>query len=256
MSSFYLTLPSDSSMGVYTDNKPSAFKTILPQDINLEGEWEMALMEITYPQDIMNVFPEKCRIWWSHIDEPNNQLSVAINEGVYLSLDHLVNTINDVTDVAGESDSIIHTKFEIQRDKSVVYKERLEKHVVCLSDQLAKLLGFESDGKTSMYRNAGKGIIPANVFATIPKLFYIYCDAIQPQFVGDVMAKLLKVFKVNTRFFSNGGIGTEIFLNPQYVPLEVSSIKELEINITDNKGNLIPFTSGVSSVTLHLRKTA
>jgi hypothetical protein len=44
--SFFVTLPSNSSMDMYPDNTAAHFKTILPKRIYLHGEYEVALTEI------------------------------------------------------------------------------------------------------------------------------------------------------------------------------------------------------------------
>ena len=49
MSGFYLTLPSNSSMDYHPENTLTNFVTRLPTVIDLEGSWEVALMEIQYP---------------------------------------------------------------------------------------------------------------------------------------------------------------------------------------------------------------
>ena len=46
---FYLTLPSNASMDVFPDNKTTGYRVQLPQNIDLEGDWEVGLYSITYP---------------------------------------------------------------------------------------------------------------------------------------------------------------------------------------------------------------
>jgi hypothetical protein len=48
MANFYIFLTSDDSLNLYPDNKPSSFTIDLGNNINLQGEWECALKEITY----------------------------------------------------------------------------------------------------------------------------------------------------------------------------------------------------------------
>ncbi|GFU54458.1 uncharacterized protein TNCV_3024371 [Trichonephila clavipes] len=54
--SFYVTLPSDSSMHFFPENKISHFKTQLPSPVCLNGEWEVGLSEIIYPHSWLNFF--------------------------------------------------------------------------------------------------------------------------------------------------------------------------------------------------------
>ena len=46
---FYLTLPSNSSMGVFPNNKTAGYRVKLPQTVNLEGSWEVGLYSVSYP---------------------------------------------------------------------------------------------------------------------------------------------------------------------------------------------------------------
>ncbi len=48
MDSFYVTLPSNSSMATYPDNALSHYSVNLPSALSFMGEWEVCLAEITY----------------------------------------------------------------------------------------------------------------------------------------------------------------------------------------------------------------
>ena len=54
-SEFYVTLPSDSSMQYFPDNKTSNFVTKLSRTLQLDGEWEVGLPEIDYPHTWYNI---------------------------------------------------------------------------------------------------------------------------------------------------------------------------------------------------------
>ena len=52
---FQLTLPSNASITFSPDNKPANYTTTLPSPISLEGEWEVALIDLQYPHNWMNI---------------------------------------------------------------------------------------------------------------------------------------------------------------------------------------------------------
>ena len=54
-SEVYVTLPSNSSMQYFPDNKTSNFVTKLPRTLQLDGEWEVVLAEIDYPHTWYNI---------------------------------------------------------------------------------------------------------------------------------------------------------------------------------------------------------
>ena len=63
-SEFYVTLPSNSSMQYFLDNKTSNFVTKLSRTLQLDGEWEVVLAEIVYPHTWYNIREGKERILW------------------------------------------------------------------------------------------------------------------------------------------------------------------------------------------------
>ncbi|GFX36732.1 uncharacterized protein TNCV_1543361 [Trichonephila clavipes] len=67
--SFYVTLPSDSSMHFFPENKISHFKTQLPSPVCLNGEWEVGLSEIIYPHS------------WLNVNETNNYFLYKAGDG-------------------------------------------------------------------------------------------------------------------------------------------------------------------------------
>ncbi|GFT78283.1 uncharacterized protein TNCV_4451421 [Trichonephila clavipes] len=67
--SFYVTLPSDSSMHFFPENKISHFKTQLPSSVYLNGEWEVGLSEIIFPHS------------WLNVNETNNYFRYKFGDG-------------------------------------------------------------------------------------------------------------------------------------------------------------------------------
>jgi hypothetical protein len=61
---FFVTLPSDSSAKYYPNNTVARFVTKLPETIRLQGQYEMALVEIIYPQNWCNVSDENKENYW------------------------------------------------------------------------------------------------------------------------------------------------------------------------------------------------
>ena len=61
--SFYVTLPSNGSMNVFSDNTVTEYKNKLPRPLHLEGEWEVGLIECTYPYTWFQICNETSRIY-------------------------------------------------------------------------------------------------------------------------------------------------------------------------------------------------
>ena len=56
---FQITIPSNSSEAYFPNNNPSHFQTMLAVPKQLDGDWEVALMEIHYPHTWYNVFKDE-----------------------------------------------------------------------------------------------------------------------------------------------------------------------------------------------------
>src|SRR5664279_2701702 len=52
---FFITVPSDSSMKWYPQNSVGRYTAQLPQPISLDGQYEVGLAEIIYPQTWYNI---------------------------------------------------------------------------------------------------------------------------------------------------------------------------------------------------------
>ena len=55
MDSFTVELVSNASFDCYPNNTLSCFTNFLPEQINLEGEWEVAISELSYPSMYQNI---------------------------------------------------------------------------------------------------------------------------------------------------------------------------------------------------------
>ena len=61
MENIYLTLPSNTPD--FNDNTTSEFRVKLPNPIELQGEWEMALVEMQYPHSWDNIVQNPCKFY-------------------------------------------------------------------------------------------------------------------------------------------------------------------------------------------------
>ena len=69
--------------------------------------------------------------------------------------------------------------------------------------------------------------------------------------MGDVRAPLLPVVPVKSRY---GDTKCVTYEQPQFLPLSISNIQTIEINIRSDTGELVSFEKGKSIVTLVLRR--
>jgi hypothetical protein len=172
--SFHIILPSNSSMGSFPNNSVANYVTQLFNPITLEGSWEMALMEIHFPNTCFNTYKAMT------ITEPAED----------------------------------------------------EKTVVQLEMKPTQAQSNEN-----------------------PSHIYVYCDLVEPQIVGDTMAPIIRMVNTDYSKAKFGENITKSFVSLQYVPLMKLNFSTVEMDLRDSAGQLIPFCSGHSSVTLHFRRS-
>ena len=95
-SEFYVTLPSNSSMEYFPDNKTSNFVTKLSRTLQLDGGWEVGLAEIAYPHTRYNIHEGKNSV---EIYPPDNLYLVfktaefSIQPGYYEKVQNVVDAL-------------------------------------------------------------------------------------------------------------------------------------------------------------------
>jgi len=79
MSRFYLTLESNSSINYYPQNNVAQYTTKLNGQIELDGEWEVRLTEISFPFDVDNVLEGECYFLINNpvYDDSNFKITLA-----------------------------------------------------------------------------------------------------------------------------------------------------------------------------------
>lgn len=143
--------------------------------------------------------------------------------------------------------------FQISKDERINVVESLKKSI---TQKPAKSL----DAKNKvMIKRLVKVILPEAVDPSeeygIPNYMCIYCDVVQPQMFGNVMARGMVMHPVKYQkqyaSYQNCDIA-----NIQYLPLEKSRITDISILIADENGEQINFKNDSFStmVVLHFRK--
>lgn len=281
---FYVTLPSNSSAHVFSDNKISHFKTQLFKRISLEGDWEVGLCEIDYSKSFATV--PKGDFWIGYefdlnslpvdsdsFTEDNLNESVSENSGFDQKMAPFEENDYSIMDPEGrgklffpsKSYSSIESLLGAIRSNRVfqsvaeisVFQSRiqitLKRHVkrLILSYSLQRIFGLEGIQINKPLITGGD---ECNLKACCPTQMFIYTDIIEPQIVGDVVAPLLRIVNIDNLQNNSGNQVAKIFTHPHYVPLLTREFHQVEIDIRDDLGFYLPFTDGRLNVKLHFRK--
>jgi len=251
MSRFYVTLPSNSSMQYYPDNTVARYTTKLANTIELEGDWEVGLAEISVPSAVENVVCGQC---YYDIYVGNMHIrKITLSPGHYKRMRTLIDSIHaeQRDQIPLQSHEPLLMEFSYNSGRiSIKFAENphMPDIAIQLSRDLARMLGLEEDVKYSRHIVAKQA---PSLIAGDAHSMYVYCDILEHVAVGDTKAPLLRIVDKPNR--SHGNVHQ--ILNPiLYVPLQKKNFDTVEINVMTDTGVPVPFRFGKSFVVLEFRR--
>lgn len=277
MSDFYLTLPSDSSMDLFSDNTQCAFKVKLPHTLVIpKQQWEVALVEMIIPSEAINLSDNE-NTFEVKITNSNlmNKIVVlphlvthalqdeygyfifpmTIPVGNYSNPKHLIEQIKEVFD--GYFKDVFATH---NMDSSFAYGTPSKRTKIYLpegvairfNDSLYKRLGGDPHYSSRFFSN-GKTFFKYTVDMNMDfNHLYVYSDIVEYNVLGDITAPILRVVPFKR---SDGKHSHHEFLNLHYLPVARSEMDTISVHIRGDTGRLVQFTGGKSMVKLHFRRT-
>ena len=257
-SGFYVQLPSNASMHLYPDNKLCCYKTQLPRTLNFDGKYEVGLVEIQYPntwKTFQHDHSYEIRIqYMPNFDNDNftwdavERVRVEIPREQYETIAELIENVQTVINQEalrhGWGDIITIYDWPIARRLSFVIKKDFH---IRFSEEFRSMVGGldEYVYHTGTTQTKERYDIK-NGFHSL----YVYSDICEPQFVGDVMAPLLRTVALDGK---RGEYTSKIFDVPHYIPVGLNGINSIKINIKDDTGEDVPFLDGKVMCKLHFR---
>ena len=133
---FYVVLPSNSSMQYFAENTTTHFVTKLPKEVQLHGDWVVALTEIQIPLTFQHLSDDKIdrTVWVETATSeyasrtPNQIVNITglelqaegdclVNPGIYSSVDSVVDEVNNLKCVknhstTSENVTLTHDQFD------------------------------------------------------------------------------------------------------------------------------------------------
>ena len=92
MDSFTIELVSNASAQLFPNNTLRSFTKFLPEQINLEGQWVVAISEISYPSMHQNVTERKFKFFDEKLSKSTSTYNLEI--GLYTSITDIVEAMN------------------------------------------------------------------------------------------------------------------------------------------------------------------
>lgn len=244
---FYLTLPSNSSMKHFPDNNASHFHTKLPRSFHLNSDYEVGLAEIMFPNSYLNISEGECTLDFR--TEADTALQHAVVEGgLYNSPVVLINTLNSmVRKKLGEKAKGIKFRYNIPSKRALVVMSTVGA-IVGLSEPLRNILNMEKQFYRGVRNVASKGAMDLN---REHEAVYVYCDVVEERAVGDAMVPLLRTIPTVGR---QDPVIHQIYEKPHFVRLSKHSFETVEILLTRDTGKELSFCQGKCVVTLEFRR--
>ena len=274
---FYLVLPSNSSMGVYPDNKISNFRVQLPQPLQLDiMKWEVGLAEIQYPHVWYNIRKGKNLIIKEYLSPSLTELDQLYQvkttgklqqEKRQQALTYLKSKANlaykeYISLLPGYYNSIEQILVQLRKSQrenmrpiSFSYNPISRRNQIAIAPY-TKLDFNNSDVGYCLGFHPKKVIDRGSLsdyLATTERYnsLYIYSDIIKNQNAGDVKAPLLRVVPVKSKY---GEMGFVKYDRPYFMPISRSVIDSIEVAIKDEVGENVSFESGKAIITLVFRR--
>ncbi len=239
--SFYVTLPSNSSMDIHPNNTLTHFYVNLPTPLVFKGDWEVGLAEFSYPHRWFNVTDAKNVYSCTGGEEHGGVHEHHIPPGYYPSPVELLENIKPSID----HDGLVGMKYNTFNQK-IVIKTKPDVMVI-LYKPLNTLFGFDTNECIITGVQKGSRVVDIDQFHSM----FLYTNIIDHHMVGDTRAPLLRIVNVEGE---SGETITKVYDSPHYVPLKQKLVDMIEMDIRDDTGRPIPFVSGKVIVKLHFRK--
>lgn len=281
MNEFDIYIESTGSMDVYPGNRMAVFRNLLPEPLQLDGDWRVALAEIVFPSSIKNITTTGYMIYTpktpydnSPPTKPGSTIvrrenwanNATFNPGEYQSVDEVLKVLE-----LGTSSKKPLAKAEVQGN--IVHLKFNEGYGLSFPDRsILNVLGFKGVPDT----NRGGFFIGSNrlvqeqaqpIKADFPfdittgtDIFFVYCNMIEQQNIAGTKAPILRVIDTK-RKLKDGSLSVtsttthRSFRELQFKKLVLSSVREIFIELVSVTGEYVPFLgTGRVVLTLKFRK--
>ena len=208
MDSFTIELVSNASSQLFPHNTLSSFTNFLPEQVNLDGQWEVAISEISYPSMYQNVAQGKFIFY----DEKLFKTTEAyyLEPGLYSSITDIVEAMNTlIQERNNHRDTCITIKVSRVTQKVNVYLANEKSSLAIFSTDLGHIFGGDVRNDSGILMS-GKGPHEPTFAYDIIRIhsLMIYTDIVEYNIVGDTKAPLLRCFPFISKLKSGDLITT------------------------------------------------
>ena len=263
MDSFTVELVSNASGELFPDNSFSSFTNFLPEQVNLEGHWEFAISEISYPSIYQNITER----YFKFFDEKfsKSRSTYNLEPGLYTSITDIVEALNTlIQERNNHNETCITVKVSLRTQKFVIMIANDTSGLAFCSTDLGHTFGNNVGNQFAVLMK-GKGPHESQFAYDIVCIhsLMIYSDLVEYNIVGDTKAPLLRCFLFISKLKGWDIITTGLYMNYQtfknlqFRPLLKNSFHRIHNDLRDTSGEKIPFVSvGIIWLVLMFRKVS
>ena len=244
-------------MQLFPTNTMARFTTLLPQKIDLTGDWEVAVLEVTWPAKVKNI--TKASFTLSRFEKTSPSMpkhNQTIPDGYYPTVDTLISRV--LQTVYQRSDNFpVSWKVDPVSEKLEIFftGQKTEDQFLMLfkSDDLSNTLGVTDTICCTLGKSrAVEGTYPVDIQGGRHTMF-LYCDLIQNEILGDTQTALLRVIPLQQT--KDAATCYRTFNKLQWKRLSRTSFQSITISLCDETGQPMPFVSiGRTNLTLAFRQ--
>ena len=263
MESFTIELVSNASAQLFPDNTLSSFTTFLPEQLNLEDQWEVAISEMSYPS-MYQIVTEGKLIFFDKKPSQSSEF-YYLEPGLYPSITDIVEAMNIlIQERQNHSENCIKVKVSRRTQKVEIYLANEGSGLAFSSTDLGHIFGSNVGNEFAVMLR-GKGHQKPKFAYDIVRIhsLMIYTDLIEYNIVGDTKAPLLRCFPFISKLKSGDLITTgqymnyQTFSNLQFRPLLKNSFHSIHIDLRDTSDEKIPFVCvAITRLVLIFRKAS
>ena len=252
MDSFTIELVSNASAELSPNNTLSSFTNFLPEQLNLEGQWEVAFSETSHPSMYQNITEGIFAFFDEKLSKSTS--TYHLEPGLYTSITDIVEAMNRlIQERNNHNESRITVKVSRRTQKVVTMLANATSGLAFCSIDLGHIFGNNVGNEIGVLM-IGKGPHEPQFAYDIVSIhsLLVYSDLVEYNIVGATKAPLLRCFPFISKLKGRDIITTGQYMNYQtfsslqFRPLLKISFHSINIDLRDTSGEKYPLYLSVS----------
>ena len=238
------------SQTYFPTNNPADFCIKLPERLEFNKTWEIALKNIFIGNDLFNIYSRSCWFSFDIITEEtfdaNADTRIFLDDGLFETTKEFCDHIQSIFE-RKELKLKISLRNKSKRVKILCEEEKKGrsgsyKYIMKMSPALANILGFDRANDRDFVipfeiKKTCSATYSPNIDLLTPRNFMILCDVVSESVFGSKSIKILKL--LSTNFERERDIINFAFHQEEFVNIAIKEFTSIRIQIVDTTGDLI-----------------